>query len=142
MSVVIEPETDRILGLHVGVNLVLYYGEPGKAVPKIRFIIAMLNSTVWATKAHRQVVVSSPAREGDQFQTCHPCHSFPISWLYGRRYLASMDQVLAINQIGEQFDSEWVLLADPQVDDLGRAVRGKVVAPARIAMRFIERISN
>jgi hypothetical protein len=39
-----------------------------------------------------------------------------------------VDHVLTVAQIAMQFDSEWVLLADPVVDDPGRVLQGKVVA--------------
>jgi hypothetical protein len=42
-----------------------------------------------------------------------------------------MVQVLTIEQIGSQFDSEWVLLADPVVDGGGQITGGKVVAHSK-----------
>jgi hypothetical protein len=42
-----------------------------------------------------------------------------------------VDHVLTVAQIGLQFDSEWVLLADPEVDDLGRVLQGTVVAHSK-----------
>ena len=42
-----------------------------------------------------------------------------------------MDKIMTVKQIGKQFDSEWVLLADPKVDALGRVLEGKVVAHSK-----------
>lgn len=38
-----------------------------------------------------------------------------------------MDELLTRTEIESRFDSEWVLIADPEVDDQLRVVRGKVV---------------
>jgi hypothetical protein len=42
-----------------------------------------------------------------------------------------MDQVLTAEQIGKRFDSEWVLLADPSVDERGQITSGRVVAHSK-----------
>ncbi len=44
---------------------------------------------------------------------------------------AKVDQVLTLDQIKEEFDSEWILLADPEVDRRGQIVRGRVVAHSK-----------
>jgi hypothetical protein len=38
-----------------------------------------------------------------------------------------MYQAMTIEEIERSFDSEWVLLADPEVDDQGNVIRGHVV---------------
>jgi hypothetical protein len=45
-----------------------------------------------------------------------------------------MEQVLKIEEIENQFDSEWVLLAEPQTDEQFNVIGGKVLyhSPDRI----------
>jgi hypothetical protein len=43
----------------------------------------------------------------------------------GRR---PMNKVTTLAEIKEHFDSEWVLIADPKVDEYCQIVRGKVVS--------------
>jgi hypothetical protein len=38
-----------------------------------------------------------------------------------------MDEILTLDEIKSRFDSEWVLVEDPEVDEQLRVVRGKVV---------------
>lgn len=38
-----------------------------------------------------------------------------------------MEELMTLAEIQSRFDSEWVLLADPEVDEQFRVVRGKVV---------------
>jgi hypothetical protein len=38
-----------------------------------------------------------------------------------------MDEIMTLAEIQSRFDSEWVLVADPEVDEKLRVVRGKVV---------------
>jgi hypothetical protein len=38
-----------------------------------------------------------------------------------------MDEIMTLAEIHSRFDSEWVLVADPEVDEKLRVVRGKVV---------------
>src|SRR5438874_1099657 len=42
-----------------------------------------------------------------------------------------MDEVMTIEEIDSRFPSEWVLLADPKVDQYGRVVGGRVVCHSR-----------
>ena len=52
-------------------------------------------------------------------------HWYPVPAGY------QVDQVLTVEQIGERFDSEWVLLDDPTVDSQGQISAGKVVAHSK-----------
>jgi hypothetical protein len=38
-----------------------------------------------------------------------------------------MDEILTLGEIEERFDSEWVLIGDPELDENLEVVRGKVV---------------
>jgi hypothetical protein len=38
-----------------------------------------------------------------------------------------MDEVMTIAEIEEQFDSEWVLVGDPEVDEQFHVIRGRVL---------------
>ncbi len=38
-----------------------------------------------------------------------------------------MDQVMKIEEIEKQFDNEWVLIADPEVDEQLNVLGGKVI---------------
>jgi hypothetical protein len=38
-----------------------------------------------------------------------------------------MDEVMTIEEIEEHFPSEWILLADPEVDEHQRVIRGRLV---------------
>jgi hypothetical protein len=38
-----------------------------------------------------------------------------------------MDEVLSVAEIQERFDSEWVLIEDPELDENLEVVRGKVI---------------
>ena len=38
-----------------------------------------------------------------------------------------MNEMMTLPEIQSRFDSEWVLVADPEVDEQLRVVRGKVV---------------
>ncbi len=53
-----------------------------------------------------------------------------------------MDQILTIKEVGIQFDSEWVLLANPNVDEFGQVVSGTVVSHSKdrdeVYLRAIE----
>lgn len=42
-----------------------------------------------------------------------------------------MDKILTVKQIHSQFNSEWILLADPEVDANGQVIGGKVVAHSK-----------
>lgn len=42
-----------------------------------------------------------------------------------------MDEMLTVAEIEQRYPSEWVLLADPEVDDHAGLVRGKVVAHSK-----------
>ncbi|MFZ4508089.1 MAG: hypothetical protein ACOYON_10390 [Fimbriimonas sp.] len=42
-----------------------------------------------------------------------------------------MEQVMTVEEVHDQFDSEWILLADPEVDEFGRVLGGKVVAHSK-----------
>jgi hypothetical protein len=42
-----------------------------------------------------------------------------------------MGEVMTIEEIGEQFDSEWVLLEDPEVSVDMQLLRGKVVCHSK-----------
>jgi hypothetical protein len=38
-----------------------------------------------------------------------------------------MDEILTLDEIKSRFDSEWVLVEDPEVDEQLKVVRGKVL---------------
>ena len=38
-----------------------------------------------------------------------------------------MDRILTLKQIGERFESEWVLVEDPETNDALEVQRGKVL---------------
>lgn len=40
---------------------------------------------------------------------------------------ATTDEILTMDEIKKRFDSEWVLLADPELDECGNVLGGKVV---------------
>ncbi len=40
---------------------------------------------------------------------------------------ATTDEILTIDEIRKRFDSEWVLIADPETDQFHNVLRGKVV---------------
>jgi hypothetical protein len=42
-----------------------------------------------------------------------------------------MDQVMTIDEINRQFDSEWVLVEDPQTDESLEVLAGKVVSHSK-----------
>jgi hypothetical protein len=42
-----------------------------------------------------------------------------------------MDQVMTIDEINRQFDSEWVLLEDPQTNEALEVLAGKVVSHSK-----------
>jgi hypothetical protein len=42
-----------------------------------------------------------------------------------------MDALLSIDEINTRFDSEWILLEDPQTDEALRVLGGKVAAHSR-----------
>lgn len=42
-----------------------------------------------------------------------------------------MDEILTIAEIMRRFDSEWVLLEDPEVDKQGEIVGGRLVSHSR-----------
>lgn len=44
---------------------------------------------------------------------------------------APTGQTLTLAEIESRYDSEWVLLEDPEVDEYQRVVRGKVVAHSK-----------
>jgi hypothetical protein len=39
----------------------------------------------------------------------------------------TMDEMMTLDEINSRFDSEWVLIADPEVDENLEVVRGRVV---------------
>ncbi len=43
-----------------------------------------------------------------------------------------MDEVLSMSEIEARYPSEWVLIADPEVDDRVGVVRGKVVFHSKV----------
>lgn len=47
-----------------------------------------------------------------------------------------MDQVLNMNEIEDQFDSEWVLLAEPETDEQLNVLSGKVLYHCPDRIRF------
>ena len=42
-----------------------------------------------------------------------------------------MEEVLTLDEINSRFDSEWVLIADPEFDDDLEVVRGRVVCHSK-----------
>jgi hypothetical protein len=38
-----------------------------------------------------------------------------------------MDEIMTIEEIEDQFDSEWVLVEDPEVDEQLQVIRGRVL---------------
>ena len=42
-----------------------------------------------------------------------------------------MDEILTLAEIEDRYPSEWVLVADPELDDELRVVRGKVVCHSK-----------
>ncbi len=42
-----------------------------------------------------------------------------------------MDEILTLAEIHERFPSEWILIADPELDDQLRVVRGRVVCHSK-----------
>jgi hypothetical protein len=38
-----------------------------------------------------------------------------------------MSQIMTLEEIQERFDSEWVLVEDPEVDESGQVIGGKVL---------------
>ena len=48
----------------------------------------------------------------------------------------AMDEVLTINEIEKQYAPDWVLIADPQTDEMQRLKSGKVIfhSPDRSAV--------
>jgi hypothetical protein len=40
---------------------------------------------------------------------------------------ATMDQIMTMDEIQDQFDSEWVLVEDPEVNEALEVIRGRVV---------------
>jgi hypothetical protein len=43
----------------------------------------------------------------------------------------AMDEVLTVDEIEARFPSEWILLADPEVDEHQRVVRGRLVCHSK-----------
>ena len=42
-----------------------------------------------------------------------------------------MEEILTIEEIQERFDSEWILISDPEVNEHLEVVRGKVVCHSK-----------
>ena len=38
-----------------------------------------------------------------------------------------MDEVMTVEEIERRFPSEWILLEDPETDEMGRVLRGKAI---------------
>jgi hypothetical protein len=53
-----------------------------------------------------------------------------------------MDKVMSWAEIEATFDSEWVLIEDPELTPMLEIIRGKVVFMARTRISFIKKCGN